>query len=175
MAIAPHLPGRCSQAQRTGAPRRAGGERGTQDEQEILRGATAKAIRRIVPFTTLMFVLSFLDRVNVGFALGLGLFFIGYALFETPSDLTMYRVGARRWMSRIMVTWGLASAAMMFVRSTEVFYGLRFLLGVAEAGFFPGVALYFTFWFPARVRAQALGMFYFGLCLSFVLADQPAG
>ncbi len=162
-----------------------------QDEQEILRGATAKAIRRIVPFTTLMFVLSFLDRVNVGFAkqgvqrdigisdaafaLGLGLFFIGYALFETPSNLSMYRIGARRWMSRIMVTWGLVSAAMVFVRNTEVFYGLRFLLGVAEAGFFPGVALYFTFWFPARVRAQALGMFYFGLCLSFVLGGPISG
>lgn len=162
-----------------------------QDEQEILRGATAKAIRRIVPFTTLMFVLSFLDRVNVGFAkqglqrdigiddaafaLGLGLFFIGYALFETPSNLIMYRIGARRWMSRIMVTWGLVSAAMIFVRNIEVFYGLRFLLGAAEAGFFPGVALYFTFWFPARVRAQALGMFYFGLCLSFVLGGPVSG
>jgi len=145
-----------------------------QGDDEVLRTATSKAIRRIVPFTMLMFVLFFLDRVNVGFAkqglqrdagigdyafaMGLSLFFIGYALFETPSNLVMHRVGARRWMTRIMVAWGLVSAAMMFINSTPLFYGLRFLLGVAEAGFFPGVALYFTLWFPARVRAQALGL-----------------
>ena len=162
-----------------------------QDQDDILQSATARAIRRIVPFTMLMFVLSFLDRVNVGFAkqgiqrdtgigdyafaMGLGLFFIGYALFETPSNLIMYRVGARRWMARIMVTWGLVSAATMFVQGTPLFYGLRFALGVAEAGFFPGVALYFTFWFPARVRAQALGQFYFGLCLAFVLGGPLSG
>lgn len=162
-----------------------------QGDDEVLRTATSKAIRRIVPFTMLMFVLSFLDRVNVGFAkqglqrdagigdyafaMGLSLFFIGYALFETPSNLVMHRVGARRWMARIMVTWGLVSAAMMFVNSTPLFYGLRFLLGVAEAGFFPGVALYFTLWFPARVRAQALGLFYFGLCLAFVIGGPVSG
>ncbi len=104
-----------------------------QGDDEVLRTATSKAIRRIVPFTMLMFVLSFLDRVNIGFAkqglqrdigigdyafaMGLSLFFIGYALFETPSNLIMHRVGARRWMARIMVTWGLVSAAMMFVQS----------------------------------------------------------
>ncbi len=159
--------------------------------EDVLRSATSKAIRRIVPFTMLMFVLSFLDRVNVGFAkqglqrdtgmgdyafaLGLSLFFIGYALFEAPSNLIMFRVGARRWMARIMVTWGLVSAATMFVHSTPLFYGLRFLLGVAEAGFFPGVVLYFTFWFPARVRAHALGLFYLGLCLSFVIGGPVSG
>ena len=162
-----------------------------QADEDTLRCATSKAIRRIVPFTTLMFVLSFLDRVNVGFAkqglqrdtgigdasfaLGLGLFFIGYALFETPSNLVMHRVGARRWMARIMITWGLVSAAMMFAHTERAFYALRFLLGVAEAGFFPGVALYFTYWFPARVRAQALGMFYFGLCLAFVVGGPVSG
>ncbi len=160
-------------------------------DDSVLRSATTKAIRRIVPFTMLMFVLSFLDRVNVGFAkqglqrdtgmgdyafaLGLSLFFIGYALFEAPSNLIMFRVGARRWMARIMVSWGLVSATTMFVQGTTLFYGLRFLLGVAEAGFFPGVVLYFTFWFPARIRAHALGLFYLGLCLSFVIGGPVSG
>src|SRR5207247_1518869 len=120
-----------------------------------LERVTAKAIRRLVPFLLLMYVLAFLDRANIGFAkqafqldtgvsnaayaFGAGIFFIGYALFEVPSNLIMHRVGARAWMCRIMVTWGLVSAALMFVTSETSFYVLRFLLGVAEAGFLPGV------------------------------------
>ncbi|NBR10419.1 MAG: MFS transporter, partial [Opitutaceae bacterium] len=124
----------------------------TNSSPELDR-ATAKASRRLVPFLLLMYVLSFLDRANIGFAqqsfqfdtglsntayaFGAGLFFIGYALCEVPSNLIMRAVGARIWMSRIMVSWGLVSAAMMAAHSTPVFYALRFFLGVAEAGFFP--------------------------------------
>lgn len=162
----------------------------TQSNDPLSR-ALSRSIRRIVPFLVLMFLVSFLDRANVGFtkvalqvdvgiterafAMGLGLFFIGYALFETPSNLMMHRVGARRWMSRIMITWGLASAAMLFVRGTYSFYVLRFLLGVAEAGFFPGVALYLTYWFPLQTRGQAMGHFYVGLCLSFIVGGPVSG
>ncbi|SCV01464.1 Sugar phosphate permease (fragment) [Cupriavidus necator] len=91
---------------------------------------------------------------NAAFALGAGLFLIGYALFETPSNILMHRVGAKLWMSRIMVTWGLVSAAMAWAHDVNTFYVLRFLLGVAEAGFFPGMMLYFTYWFPAATRGK---------------------
>jgi sugar phosphate permease len=120
--------------------------------------------RRLVPFLLLMYILSFLDRANIGFAkqafqasagisdaayaLGAGLFFLTYALLEVPSNLIMHRVGARIWMARIMVTWGLIAAAMMFAKGEYSFYALRLLLGAAEAGFFPGVILYLTYWFP---------------------------
>ena len=126
-----------------------------------------------------MYVLAFLDRANIGFAkkafqldtglsdamfaFGAGVFFIGYALFEVPSNMIMHRVGARAWMCRIMVTWGLVSAGMMFATTETAFYTLRFLLGVAEAGFFPGVIYYLTKWFPSGVRTRVLGMFYFCL------------
>ncbi|WP_133648548.1 MFS transporter [Paraburkholderia flava] len=162
----------------------------TQRDDPLNR-ALSRSIRRIVPFLVLMFLVSFLDRVNVGFAktalqadtgigdrafaMGLGLFFIGYALFETPSNLVMHRVGARRWMSRIMITWGLASAAMLFVRGTYSFYVLRCVLGIAEAGFFPGVALYLTYWFPSQTRGRAMGHFYVGLCLSFIVGGPVSG
>jgi MFS family permease len=153
--------------------------------------AVRSALRRIVPFTLLMFVLAFLDRVNVGFAkqglqgaarlddrafaLGLGLFFIGYAVCETPSNIMMYRVGARRWMSRIMVTWGVISALTAFVHSPLSFHVLRLVLGVAEAGFFPGIILYYTWWFPERTRAGALGLFYLGPCLAFIFGGPLSG
>ncbi|GAB7541217.1 MFS transporter [Cupriavidus sp. 8B] len=152
---------------------------------------TAKAIRRLVPFLLLMYVLAFLDRANVGFAktafqldtglsdamfaFGAGVFFIGYALLEVPSNLIMHRVGARAWMCRIMVTWGLVSAMLMFVTSETSFYILRFLLGVAEAGFFPGVIYYLTKWFPANARTRVLGMFYFGAPLAFIFGSPLSG
>lgn len=156
-----------------------------------LATTVAKVTRRLLPFLLLMYVLAFLDRANIGFAkkafqadagigdaafaFGAGIFFIGYALFEVPSNLIMHRVGARAWMCRIMVTWGLVSAAMMFARGEMAFYVLRFLLGVAEAGFFPGVILYLTYWFPNAMRGKAMGLFYFGAPLAFIFGGPLSG
>ncbi len=147
--------------------------------------------RRLVPFLLLMYILSFLDRANIGFAkqafqadtgisdaayaLGAGLFFLTYAAFEVPSNLIMHRVGTRIWMARIMVTWGLVSAAMMFATGEMSFYALRLLLGAAEAGFFPGVILYLTYWFPAASRGQIMGLFYFGAPLAFIFGSPLSG
>ena len=133
--------------------------------------AVARVSRHLIPFLFLLYILNFLDRVNVGFAalemnrdlgfgpavygFGAGVFFLGYCLFEVPSNLVLYRTGARLWIARIMVTWGLAASAMMLVNSAWSFYVLRFLLGVAEAGFFPGIIFYLTYWYPARDRARA--------------------
>ena len=159
--------------------------------QEPLESAVRKARLRLAPFLALMFALSMLDRSNVGFvkqalqvdsgigdaafALGAGIFFIGYAVVEIPSNLMLHRVGAKIWLSRIMVTWGLASAAMMFAHNETSFYLLRFILGVAEAGFSPGVILYSTYWFPARQRGKALGIYYFGLPVALVLGSPLSG
>lgn len=156
-----------------------------------LDGAIRKAIRRLVPFLLLMYVLAFLDRANVGFAeqafkidtglsnaayaFGAGIFFVGYSLFEVPSNLFMHRVGARLWMCRIMVTWGLVSAAMVFVQGELSFYTLRFLLGVAEAGFFPGVIYFLSQWFPASARTRAIGYFYLGAPLAFIIGSPLSG
>jgi sugar phosphate permease len=156
-----------------------------------LARAIGKAARRLLPFLLLLYVLAFLDRANLGFAkqsflrdtglgeaayaFGAGVFFVGYALFEVPSNLIMRRVGARVWMCRIMVTWGLVSAAMMLAWDKRVFCALRFLLGVAEAGFFPGVILYLTYWFPARERGPMLGLFYFGAPLAFIFGGPLSG
>ena len=131
-----------------------------------VRAATlAKVTRRIIPFAFICYVVSYIDRVNIGFAakelqrdlslsdtaygIGAGLFFLGYCLFEIPSNLILERVGARLWMARIMVVWGLVSMATMFVTDVTSFYAARVLLGVAEAGFFPGIVLYLTYWIPA--------------------------
>lgn len=151
----------------------------------------AKVTKRLIPFLLLMYVLSFLDRANLGFAkqafqvdtgltnamfaFGAGIFFLGYSLFEIPSNLIMHRVGARGWMCRIMVTWGIVSSAMMFAKTETMFYLLRFLLGVAEAGFFPGVILYLTYWFPSQVRGRAFGLFYFGAPLAFIIGGPLSG
>ena len=137
--------------------------------------ALAKARRRLIPFLFLLYIVSYLDRINVGFAalqmnqalglsatafgLGAGIFFLSYALFEIPSNVILARVGARRWIARIMLTWGIASAAMMFAKRPMHFYALRFLLGAAEAGFFPGVIYYLTMWFPRRERARTVAAF----------------
>jgi sugar phosphate permease len=153
--------------------------------------AVSKTRWRLLPMLVLMYVLAFVDRSNVGFAksllqadtglsdaafaFGAGVFFMGYALFEVPSNLILYRVGARRWLSRIMVSWGLVSACMAFTRDANSFYLLRFLLGAAEAGFFPGIILYLTQWFPARVRGEALGVFYYGIPLAQVLGSPVSG
>jgi len=145
----------------------------------------AKVGWRLVPFLGLLYFVAFLDRVNVGFAaltmnqdiglsaaaygLGAGIFFVGYVLFEVPSNLVLARVGARRWIARIMITWGLVSAGMALVQTPMQFYVLRFLLGVAEAGFFPGIIYYIGCWFPVRYRARMLGGFFFALPLSGVV------
>ncbi|HEU5238509.1 MAG TPA: MFS transporter, partial [Pyrinomonadaceae bacterium] len=136
---------------------------------------TRKVTRRLIPFLFLLYIVAWLDRVNVGFAalqmnsdlgfssaafgFGSGVFFLGYCLFEVPSNLLLHRVGARRWIARIMVSWGAASVAMMFVRVPLTFYALRFLLGVAEAGFFPGVIYYLSLWYPEAQRARAIAAF----------------
>lgn len=133
---------------------------------ETGRRALRKATLCLIPLLFVLYIVSFLDRVNVGFAalqmnadlgfsdavygLGAGIFFFGYFLFEVPSNLIMERVGARVWIARIMFTWGAISAAMFLVQGPASFYALRFLLGIAEAGFFPGMILYLTYWFPAR-------------------------
>lgn len=163
----------------------------TLTPRAALESVTAKAIKRLVPFLLLMYVLAFLDRANVGFAkkafqldtglsdamfaFGAGVFFVGYALFEVPSNLIMHRVGARAWMCRIMVTWGIVSASLMYATTETAFYGLRFLLGVAEAGFFPGVIYYLTKWFPAGARTRVMGLFYFGAPLAFIFGSPLSG
>ena len=135
----------------------------------------ARAARRLIPVMALMYVASFLDRVNVGFAiltmkqdlgfspevfgLGAGIFFWGYFLFEIPSNLMLEKFGARMWMCRIMVTWGLISMATAFVQGPTSFYILRFLLGLAEAGLYPGMILYMTYWFPQATRARFIALF----------------
>jgi len=134
-----------------------------------------KVRRRLLPFLFLLYVVAYLDRINVGFAalqmnrelglseavfgLGAGIFFLGYFVFEIPSNLVLQRLGARIWISRIMISWGVAAIAMMFTRGARSFYLLRFLLGAAEAGFFPGIIFYLTHWFPSRERARAVSLF----------------
>jgi len=150
-----------------------------------------KLMLRIIPFVMLLYFVSFLDRVNVGFAgmtmnkaiglsptafgLGGGLFFIGYFLFEVPSNLILHRVGARLWIARVMVTWGIVSAASAFVVGPNSFYALRFVLGVAEAGFFPGVILYLSLWFPVRQRAVAAAWFMAAAPISTAIGSPISG
>jgi MFS family permease len=141
----------------------------------LLEAAAAKVRRRLVPFLFLCYIFAYLDRINVGFAalqmnaalgfssavygFGAGIFFVSYTAFEIPSNIILARVGARRWIARIMITWGLISAGMMFVQDATTFYALRFLLGAAEAGFFPGIIYYLTRWVPARERARTIATF----------------
>ena len=150
-----------------------------------------KVTWRLIPFLLLLYIVAYLDRVNVGFAalqmnedlgfsasvygFGAGVFFAGYALFEVPSNLVLAWVGARRWIARIMFTWGLISIAMMFVREPMTFYILRFLLGVAEAGFLPGIIYYLGNWYPAAQRARAVGWFMAAIPLSIVIGGPLAG
>ena len=146
---------------------------------------------RLLPFLLLCYVVSYLDRVNVGFAklqmlqdlgfseavygLGAGIFFIGYFLFEVPSNVILHKVGARVWIARTMVSWGLISAGMMFVSSATSFYVMRFLLGVAEAGFFPGIILYLTYWYPADRRGRVTAIFMSAVALSCVIGGPLSG
>lgn len=157
----------------------------------IGRSAMRKAFWRILPLILLAYLFAYMDRVNVSFAaaqmnedlkfsatiygLGGGLFFLGYALFEIPSNLMLVRFGARKWIARIMITWGLLSAAMMLVQTPIQFYVLRFLLGVAEAGFYPGVIYYFSGWFPPCHRGRAVSRFYVATPLASVLMGAVSG
>lgn len=159
--------------------------------QQLESRAYAKATLRLLPFLFLCYVAAYLDRVNVGFAklqmlsdlqfsetvygLGAGIFFIGYFLFEVPSNLLMHKVGARVWIARIMLTWAVISAASLFVRTPTQFYIVRFLLGVAEAGFFPGIVLYLTYWFPAARRSRMNALFMIGIPVAGVLGGPLSG
>ena len=150
-----------------------------------------KVTLRLIPFLFLLYIVAWLDRVNVGFAglqmnsdlgfssaafgFGSGVFFVGYCLFEVPSNLVLYRVGARRWISRIMITWGAVWTATMFVRTAPAFYVLRFLLGAAEAGFFPGVVYYLSQWYPEGQRARAIAAFMTAVPVSGVIGGPLSG
>ena len=158
---------------------------------EIERSTIRAISWRLIPFLILAYFLSYLDRVNLSFAAltmnadlkfsplvfswGAGIFFIGYFLFEVPSNIALEKFGARRWIARIMVTWGLISALMALVSGPWSFYGLRFLLGVAEAGFFPGIILYLTYWYPAAYRARFLATFAIAVPVSTVIGAPVSG
>jgi ACS family tartrate transporter-like MFS transporter len=160
-------------------------------DDAIARHTIGAVTWRLIPFLLLLYIVAWLDRVNVGFAalqmndalgfsaaiygFGAGVFFLGYALCEVPSNLILARVGARRWIARIMLTWGVLAVAMMFVRTPMSFYVLRFLLGVAEAGFLPGIIYYLGHWFPAEERARAVSMFMIGIPLAIVVGGPVAG
>ena len=151
----------------------------------------AKVTWRLLPFLFISYVAAYLDRVNVGFAklqmlndlkfsetvygLGAGVFFIGYFLFEVPSNIIMHKVGARVWIGRIMITWAVLSGAMVYVSSPIMFYVLRFFLGVAEAGFFPGIVLYLTYWFPAQRRSRMNALFMIGIPIAGVTGGPLSG
>src|SRR5258708_2298539 len=157
-----------------------------------IEASTIRAISwRLIPFLVLAYFLAYLDRVNLGFAAltmnaelkfsptifswGAGIFFIGYFIFEVPSNLALEKFGASRWIARIMVTWGIISALMTNVSGVWSFYGLRFLLGVAEAGFFPGIILYLTYWYPAEYRARFLAAFAIAVPVSSVIGAPISG
>jgi MFS family permease len=153
--------------------------------------AISRAVRRLTPFLMLIYVVSFLDRSNIGFAkqalerslgisesvyaLGAGLFFISYSLCGFPSNLILHKVGAKKWLALLMVGWGVVSMANMFVSGATSFYLLRLLLGVLEAGFFPGAILYLTYWFPNSIRGRVLGLFYLGIPLALILGGPLSG
>jgi len=156
-----------------------------------LASCVRKIKRRVLPLFVIMFIANYIDRVNIGFVrphlasdiglsaaaygLGAGLFFIGYAIFEVPSNILLSRLGARAWLTRIMLTWGVVAMAMAFVRNEQWFYVLRFTLGAAEAGFFPGVIWYLTRWLPAAERGKAIAIFLSGSALASVIAGPVTG
>jgi ACS family tartrate transporter-like MFS transporter len=163
----------------------------TECAELISRSALRKATWKLIPLIALGYAVAFMDRVNISFAslqmnrdlhfsstvygFGAGLFFLSYAACEVSSNLLLYRFGARRWLSRIMVTWGFIAMGMVFVRTPWQFYTARFLLGMAEAGFFPGIVFYLMQWFPANLRARTITRFYVSLPLSSALMGAVAG
>jgi D-galactonate transporter len=175
-------------------------------QDEVVQGAVRRAMWRLLPFLGFCYLLNYIDRTNVGFAsltmnadlglsnaaygLGAGLFFIGYFIFEVPSNVILERVGAKIWIARIMITWGIISSAFMFTNEIHwgviatmfnctdaefTFYFLRFLLGVAEAGFFPGIILYLTYWFPGPRRARMVALFMTAIAISNVVGSPVSG
>ncbi|HVY14962.1 MAG TPA: MFS transporter [Rhodopila sp.] len=153
--------------------------------------ATKAIFRRLVPFLMLCYFIAYVDRVNVGFAAltmnrdlgfsstvfgtGAGIFFLGYFIFEIPSNLAVARFGAGRWMMRIMLTWGIIAAAMAFVTGVKSFYAMRFALGLAEAGFFPGILFYLTLWFPNSYRGKIIGWFMAAIPISTIVGAPVSG
>lgn len=153
--------------------------------------ALAKANRHLIPYLFLLYMVAYLDRVNVGFAqlqmkddlkfsdevfaTGAGIFFLGYMLFQVPSNIMLEKLGARRLIGGIMIIWGIISTGMMFMRDIPTFYVLRMLLGVAEAGFFPGIILYLTYWFPAASRARAVSLFMLAIPISSIFGSPISG
>src|SRR5262245_36935746 len=162
---------------------------------EAQRATLSQVVWRLLPLLFFCYVVAYIDRINVGFAklqlrqvfgldekafdsaygLGAGMFFIGYFIFEVPSNLVLQRVGARIWIARIMIVWGVVSMAFMFLNGKTMFYVMRFLLGAAEAGFFPGVILYLTYWFPTHERARTIAMFVVGGVLAGVIGSPISG
>ncbi len=161
------------------------------EDSAVARSAMRKATWRLIPLIAVGYGIAYIDRINISFAalqmnrdlhfsatiygLGAGLFFLSYSAFEIPSNLMLHRLGARRWMSRILLTWGVLAMAMALVRTPLEFYVMRLLLGAAEAGFFPGVLYYLTLWFPAHLRARTISRFYVSLPLSTVIMGGLAG
>lgn len=159
--------------------------------QDLLEGAYRKTTFHLIPFIFICYLFNYLDRVNVGFAklqmldalglsetvygLGAGIFFIGYVLSGVPSNLALHRFGARRWIAVLMVIWGALSASLLFVQSPTSFYVLRFFTGVAEAGFFPGIVLYFTHWYPAARRGRVMALFMSAIPVSGVIGGPLSG
>ena len=163
----------------------------TSPGEGAARSVLRKVAWRLLPLIALMYLLNILDRANVGFArltmqpdlelsdavfdFGYGIFYFGYLLFEVPANLLLRRVGARRWMARIMISWGLVSMLTLAVTGVWSFYAVRILLGIAEAGFFPGIVLYLTYWFPARERARAMAFFMMASALAGVVGNPVSG
>jgi ACS family tartrate transporter-like MFS transporter len=170
---------------------RANQTRSASIKQDVATVTLRKVTLRLIPFLFVLYIVAWLDRVNVGFAalqmnsdlgfssaafgFGSGVFFLGYCLFEVPSNLVLHRVGARRWIARIMMSWGVISVAMMFIRTTPTFYVLRFLLGAAEAGFFPGMIYYLSLWYPEAQRARAIAAFMTAVPVSGVIGGPLSG
>jgi ACS family tartrate transporter-like MFS transporter len=177
------------------APSPALGELSARLSPAEQRATLSTVTWRLLPLLFFCYIIAYIDRINVGFAklhlrevlgvsedrfnsaygLGAGLFFIGYFIFEVPSNLILQRVGARVWIARIMIVWGFVSMGFMFLQGTTMFYVMRFLLGAAEAGFFPGVILYLTYWFPANERARTIAVFATGGVLAGVVGSPISG
>ena len=167
------------------------GDTAARADEEVEARAIRRITWRLIPFLMLLYFVAFLDRINVGFAaltmnkeigltaqmfgLGSGIFFLGYFAFEVPSTVILHKVGARFWIGRVMITWGLVSVAMAFTRGPLSFYALRFLLGLAEAGFFPGIILYLSYWFPSRHRSAVTAMFMAAAPLAGMIGSPVSG
>jgi MFS family permease len=163
----------------------------TAPSADELKATYRKVTLRLIPFLFICYVAAYLDRINIGFAqlqmkqdlgfsdavygLGAGIFFFGYALFEVPSNLLLQKIGARKTLLRIMLVWGLISAGMAFVQTPTQLYIARFLLGVFEAGFFPGVILYLTYWYPSGMRAKIIALFMSGMAVAGTVGGPLSG